>query len=394
MKKILREAFVILIIGILGSSATLLAREPFVPGKLEEIDTTINEAIAKRKLPGAVFWLESDGQSYQRVYGHRMVAPIKEDLAEDTIFDAASLTKVIATTPAIMVLVQRGSVKLDEPVKTYLQEFQGDGRDSITVRHLLAHTSGLTPGFDPKLVWEGYAGAIQMACLERPGSSPGTKIRYSDVNFILLGEIVQRVSQMQLNHFVIREIYRPLQMWDTGYLPSAKKRALVAPTERGLHQGIVHDPTARKMGGVAGHAGVFTTATNLARFARMLLNDGELSGVRIFKPETVQLMIQTHTPDSLTQKRGLGWDIDTGFSHPRGALFPIGSYGHTGFTGTSIWIDPFSKTFWILLSSRLHPNGSGNIMTLQRELGTLSAEAITHFDFQHLKPVNHSVATD
>ena len=167
-------------------------------------------------------------------------------------------------------------------------------------------------------------------------------------------------------------------MADTGYLPSKDKMYRIAPTE-GTLRGKAHDPTVQKMGGVAGHAGVFTTGPDLARFARMLINEGELDGVRFLKRETVRLMTQTQTPSTLTYKRGLGWDINTGYSRPRGALFPVGSYGHTGFTGTTLWVDPSSKSFWILLTSRLHPSGAGNIMLLQRELGTLSAEAVETF---------------
>jgi uncharacterized protein YbbC (DUF1343 family)/CubicO group peptidase (beta-lactamase class C family) len=305
-------------------------------------------------------------------------------MTEDTVFDAASLTKVLATTPAMMLLIERGKVKLDERVQVYIPEFKGDGKEDITVRQLLTHISGLRPDLSLTPKWSGYDTAIQMACAEKLLSKPGTFFRYSDINFFLLGEVVQRASGRKLEQFVREEIYQPLNMVDTTYHPPEVQRFRIAPTEpgeEGMLRGVVHDPTARRMGGVAGHAGLFTTTADVARYARMLVNGGELDGVRIFKPETVKLMTSVQTPEIIPARRGLGWDIDSGYSRPRGEVFPIGSYGHTGFTGTCLWIDPFSRTFWILLSNRVHPNGKGNILPLQARLGTLAAEAVRDFDF-------------
>jgi CubicO group peptidase (beta-lactamase class C family) len=301
-------------------------------------------------------------------------------MTEDTIFDIASLTKVVATTPAIMLLIQRGEVKLDAPVRTYIPEFTGDGKERVTVRELMTHTSGLPPDIETRSDWHGEAAAIRKACAVKLQSGPGTKFRYSDINFFLLGEIVRRVSRMPLQDFVAREIYGPLKMVDTGYLPPKSELPRIAPTEvvDGVPwRGIVHDPTARHMGGVAGHAGVFTTAADLARYARMLLNLGELDGARLFKPEIVRLMTSVQTPGGISDRRGLVWDIDSGYSGPRGDYFPVGSYGHTGWTGTSIWIDPFSRTFVIFLSNRNHPTEAGRVIELRHQLGTLAAEAVT-----------------
>jgi len=209
--------------------------------------------------------------------------------------------------------------------------------------------------------------------------------------------------------FVQREIYGPLKMTDTGFLPleNGIKLSRIAPTELinggasvpasrlvsslappetdaarlTCWRGVVHDPTARRMGGVAGHAGLFSTASDVARYARMMLNLGELDGVRIFKPETVKLMTNVQTPAEMPAKRGLGWDIDTAYSGPRGELFPVGSYGHTGWTGGSLWIDPFSKTFVIFLSNRNHPTEAGNVLPLRHQLGTLAAESLEDADF-------------
>jgi CubicO group peptidase (beta-lactamase class C family) len=198
---------------------------------------------------------------------------------------------------------------------------------------------------------------------------------------------VQRVSHAKLNEFAAREIFQPLRMVDTGYLPPRSKLPRIAPTEKvgdEVLRGIVHDPTARRMGGVAGHAGVFTTTADVARFSRMLLNEGELDGVRLFKPNTVRLMTSVQSPPGVEARRGLGWDIDSDYSRPRGSIFPLGSYGHTGFTGVCLWIDPFSKSFWMLFANRVHPDRSGNILPLQRTLANLSAQAITDFDFDHV----------
>jgi CubicO group peptidase (beta-lactamase class C family) len=257
----------------------------------------------------------------------------------------------------------------------------------VTVRELLTHTSGLPPDIETKTDWHGWNTAIQKACAEKLESPPGATFKYSDINFILLGEIVQRVSKTPLQVFVQREIYGPLKMTDTGFLPPKKKLPRIAPTEvvNGRPwRGMVHDPTTRHMGGVAGHAGLFSTASDLARYARMMLNLGELDGVRIFKPETVRLMTSVQTPPEVSTRYGLGWDIDSPYAGSRGDIFPIGSYGHTGWTGGSLWIDPFSKTFVIFLSNRNHPTEAGNVVALRRELGTLAAEAVVDFDFTNV----------
>ena len=357
------------------------------PEKLAEMDAAINEAIAESKCPGGVLWVEHQSASYHKAFGKRAVVPADEAMTEDTIFDAASLTKVVACTPAIMRLVERGQVKLEERVQTYIPEFTGGGKEEVTVRQLITHVSGLRPDISLKPDWSGSDAAIRLACAEQLASQPGEKLVYSDTGAILLGEIVRRVSGQPLDEFLQRELYGPLGMKDSGFNPPPEKLARVAPTEVESGQsvrGVVHDPRARRMGGVAGHAGLFLTANDLARYTRMLLNGGELDGVRIFKPETVKLMTSVQTPNAIAGRRGLGWDIDTGFSGPRGRIFPVGSYGQTGWTGTSIWIDPFSKTFVIFLSNRNHPTEKGNVGALRVRLGTLAAEAVTDFNFAYV----------
>jgi CubicO group peptidase (beta-lactamase class C family) len=357
-----------------GQAAPAISLFTFQTNKLAEIDALIEQGIADHRMPGAVAWIEHEGSVYHKAFGERALEPVNEPMTEDTIFDAASLTKVIATAPAIMLLMERGRLDADTPVQKYIEEFRRDGKDSITLRHLLTHTSGLRSGLGRKV--EGQREAIACACQEKVTNAPGSVFIYSDINFILLGEVVQRVSGRPLEDFVAAEIYRPLKMKDTRYLPWSAERARIAPTQRegtNMLRGVVHDPTARGMGGVAGHAGVFTTAADLARYARMMLNYGELDGVRVLRPETIRAMTSVQSSATLSAKRGFGWDIDTGYSR-RGEIFPLGSYGHTGFTGTAMWIDPFSNTFWILLSNRVHPDGKGNILSLQKSFSTLVAE--------------------
>jgi CubicO group peptidase (beta-lactamase class C family) len=355
--------------------------------KLQQMDLAINQELDEKHFPGGVLWLEHGTNQYHRAFGKRALIPEPEAMTEDTIFDAASLTKVLATAPAILILKEEGKIELDAPAARYLPEFEAHGKGTITIRHLLTHTSGLNSGLSRDPDWTGYNKAIALACAENPSHPPGSIFRYSDINFIVLGEIVQRVSESKLNEFAARRIFEPLKMMDTGYLPPASKLSRIAPTERvgnEVLRGKVHDPTAQRMGGVAGHAGVFTTTADVARFLRMFLQEGELDGVRVLKPQTVRLMTSVQSPGAVPARRGLGWDIDSDYSRPRGNVFPVGSYGHTGFTGVCLWVDPFSKTFWMFFANRVHPDRSGNVLPLQRTLATLAAEAVTDFDFSHV----------
>jgi CubicO group peptidase (beta-lactamase class C family) len=363
-----------------------VAPDVFDPAKLAEMDKAVEDAIANTNTPGAVLWIEHRGQVHAKAFGRRSVVPTVEPMTMDTIFDVASLTKVMATTPAMMRLVERGQVDIDKPVHTYLPEFTGEGREKITVRLLMTHHSGLPAGLSRRDGVSDYASGIAQAVVEKPGNSPGNSFRYSDANFILLGEVVRRVAGKSLPDFVKTEVYLPLGMKDTSYLPPKEWRPRIAPTERvggSVLRGEVHDPTARRMQGVAGHAGLFSTVQDTARYCRMLLNGGELEAKRVFKPETVKLMTSVQTPAGATARRGLGWDIDSPYAGPRGKVFPIGSYGHTGWTGPSMWIDPFSKTFVLLMCNRNHPSG-GNVLPLRSKLGALAAEAIKDFDFKNV----------
>ena len=349
--------------------------QSFDPALLRQIDRTIEQAIAEKKLPGGVFHLERNGNVYERAYGNRALVPSVETMTVDTIFDGASLTKVVATTPSIGLLIQRGKVGLDDPVQRFIPEFR---QADITIRHLLTHTSGLRPDLDLDKSWSGYDAAIALAVAEEPTNRPGMVFRYSDINFELLGEIVQRVSGQPLDVFAKKEIFAPLNMNDTAFRPTAngerQTTQRIAPTEfvdGVMLRGTVHDPTARRMGGVAGHAGLFTTVHDLARYCRMLLGGGN----PIFTPATVNMLTSVQSPPGVAVRRAGGFDVDSPFSRPRGEVFPIGSYGHTGFTGGFLWIDPPSKSFYIFLSNRLHPDGKGNVLRLQYDLGTLAGRA-------------------
>lgn len=382
----LKSFLKLLTLALVGFFA-ISASAAFRADKLAEMDSAITTAIGEDKCPGGVLWLEHGDERYTKAYGRRAVEPAVELMTEDTIFDAASLTKVVACTPAVMLLVERGQLGLEDAVAKHLPEFATQGKERITIRQLLTHTSGLRPDISLKPDWKGYEEAVRLSCVEKLAYTPGEKIVYSDTGPILLGEIVRRISGKPLDQFLQAEIYGPLGMKDTGFNPAKEKMSRVAPTEveKGVPvRGVVHDPRARRMGGVAGHAGLFVTASDLARYARMMLNLGELDGVRVFKPETVKLMTSVQTPPDVTGRRGLGWDIDTGFSGPRGEVFPLGSYGHTGWTGTSIWIDPFSKSFVIFLSNRNHPTEKGSVVALRKKLGTLAAQAVTDFDFANV----------
>ena len=274
-----------------------------------------------------------------------------------------------------MLLFEQGKLRIDDPVTAYLPEFQG-GHSDITVRDLMTHFSGLRPDLDLEPAWSGYDTGIRRALIEKSTSPPGTRFVYSDINFELLGEIVRRFSGKTLDEYARVSIFQPLQMTETGFHPAAGLRARIAPTEidpvtKTPFRGVVHDPTARFMGGVAGHAGVFSTAGDMAKYAQMWPD----SGGRLFSPLTVKKFISPNSPPDQPILRGLGWDIDSGYSAPRGELFPIGSYGHTGFTGTSLWIDPASKTYIILLTNSVHPNGGKNLNSLRSKIATEVAAA-------------------
>ena len=322
-----------------------------------------------------------DGQViYRKAYGSRSLEPRREPMTLDTIFDLASLTKVIVTTTAVMQLVEQGKVRLNDPVAKYLPEFAQNGKADITVRQLLTHYSGLEPDLDLKTAWEGKETAYRMAFAETPQDAPGSKFAYSDINFIVLGALVERVSGETLDEYAARHIFVPLKMMHTRFVPPLALRAgwigKIAPTQydenEHMLRGVVHDPTARRMGGVAGQAGLFSTGDGLAKFAQALLNGGG----GILSALSVQKMTRPEQPPSAPVLRGFGWDIDSPFSSNRGDLLPVGGFGHTGFTGTSMWIDPTTQTYIILLTNAVHPRGKGNAIALRSKVATAVAAAL------------------
>jgi uncharacterized protein YbbC (DUF1343 family)/CubicO group peptidase (beta-lactamase class C family) len=348
---------------------------------LPVVDAVIQNAISDGSIPGAVLVIGHDGQViYRKAYGARSLEPRREPMTLDTIFDLASLTKVIVTTTAVMQLVGRGKVRLNDPVAKYLPEFAQNGKADITVRQLLTHYSGLEPDLDLKTAWEGKETAYRMAFAETPQDAPGSKFAYSDINFIVLGALVERVSGETLDEYATRHIFVPLKMMHTRFVPPLSLRAgwigKIAPTQydenEHMLRGVVHDPTARRMGGVAGQAGLFSTGDDLAKFAQALLNGGG----GILSALSVEKMTRPEQPPSAPVLRGFGWDIDSPFSSNRGDLLPVGGFGHTGFTGTSMWIDPTTQTYIILLTNAVHPRGKGNAIALRSKVATAVAAAL------------------
>lgn len=352
-------------------------QEPFEASA--QLDSIIEDAIRRRQIPGAVLLVGHNGRIiYFKAYGNRALVPAPEPMTTDTVFDAASLTKVVATTSAVMKLFEEGKIRLNDKVTDYLPEFQG-GKSDITIRHLLTHFSGLRPFIELTPTETGYETAIKKALADPPTNPPGAKFIYSDTNFILLAEIVRRQTGMTIADYVQKQVFGPLGMTSTCFRPPAAWKSRIAPTEvvEGAPlRGVVHDERARAMGGIAGHAGLFTTAEDLGRFAEMMIGLGERQGVRIFQPATVIKFTTPQTPADQPILRGLGWDIDSPYSSNRGELFPIGSYGHTGFTGTSLWIDPYSKTYVVLLTNSVHPKRGTPITSLRSRVATAVAAAI------------------
>jgi uncharacterized protein YbbC (DUF1343 family) len=354
-----------------SASSQMLQEEQMTP-----IEEMAKKAIRTGKIPGTVILIGNHGKViYRQAFGLCALKPNKLPMTTDTIFDIASLTKVIATSIAVAQLVEMGKLDLEDPVAKYWPEFKANGKEGITVRDLLTHYSGLRPALDFKPDWSGYDTALRMIEEEKPALSPGTSFIYSDINFIILGELVSRISGEPLDVYSTDHIFKPLGMNDTGFNPSPLLQSRIAPTQ---HQhgttgkilwGEVHDPIANSMGGVAGHAGIFSTADDLAIFAQMVLDGGNRKNVQILSPLMVKKMTAPQSPPDRMPLRGLGWNIGS-------SLISVGSLEHKGFTGTGIWIDPVSNTYVIILSNRVHPNGKGNVEPLRAKILSLVNESI------------------
>ncbi|MFZ5593504.1 MAG: exo-beta-N-acetylmuramidase NamZ domain-containing protein [Pseudomonadota bacterium] len=348
--------------------------------ELASIAGIVEQEIQVSNLPGAVIVIGHQGKVvYRHAFGNRMLKPETLPMTEDTIFDIASLTKPVATATAVMQLVEQGRLRLDDPITKYWPEFKTNGKENISVRHALTHYSGLRAVLDVSKDWSGHDAAVKRVEAERPMLPPGSGFIYSDINFIALGELVRRVSGVPLDVYCAQNIFGPLGMRDTMFKPAPDLKPRIAPTEfrQGvLRWGEVHDTTAYRMDGVAGHAGLFSTAGDLSVFAQMLLDGGSMNGVRILSPLSVEKMTLPQTPPGKQTMRGFGWDIDSPFASNRGDLFPLGSYGHTGFTGTSMWIDPVSRSYVIVLTNRVHPDSKGTSVALQNKVATTVAAAL------------------
>lgn len=346
--------------------------------RLQVIDEIVAEGLSRKKMPGAVVLVGYRGHIvYHKAFGYLQLKPRKVPMKPDTVFDLASLTKPIATATSIMRLVERKLVDPDAPVPRYIPEFAVNGKQGITVRQLLTHTGGLVPDNSINDYKNGPAEAFRRIHELQTVYQPGTEFRYSDVGFIELGEIVERVTGKNIHEYSRENLFEPLGMRETTYLPDASLRKRAAVTQqRDNHwmQGEVHDPRAYALGGIAGHAGLFSTANDLALFAQMLINEGCLNGYRALRPETVRLMTApVKVPGGF---RTLGWDSRSVYSSNRGDLFSASAFGHGGFTGTTFWIDPQQELFVIFLSNRVHPDGKGSVNPLSGRISTVAAAAI------------------
>jgi uncharacterized protein YbbC (DUF1343 family)/CubicO group peptidase (beta-lactamase class C family) len=345
------------------------------------LDELLKDAIASGNAPGAVLLVAHNGLvAYRKAYGTRTVGANAEPMTADTIFDLASLTKVIATTTCVMRLEQLGQIKLNDPVAKYIPDFAQNGKEDVTIRMLLTHYSGLPADIDLKQPWNGVDEGYARANASKLVNPPGSTFLYSDVGFVVLGELVQKVSGMPLDQYAQQNVFGPLGMASTRFNPPPTWVPRIAPTQRDEHtgqvlRGTVHDPTARQMGGVAGDAGLFSNADDVAKFAQAILN----GGAPILNSLIVEKMTTPQQPANMPNVRGLGWDIDSPYSSNRGELLPVGSFGHTGFTGTSLWIDPTTDTYVILLTNATMLK-DGNVIALRTEIATAVAAAL------HLTP--------
>lgn len=378
--------------------------------KLSRIDNVVNEEIKAGKLPGAVIIIGRKGKIvYRKAFGYRSLVPAREPMTIDTVFDLASLTKPLATALSVMILVEDGRLRLSDTIGKFIPDIEDERARRVTILELLTHTSGYAPDFDLKEKWSGREGMLAALRKERLKNTPGTVFTYSDIGYIVLGEIVERASGEPLDVFVKNHQFATLL--NTSYRRISKTSSendsvsRIAPTEdicgqmsylgskpavnckpmQTILRGKVHDPTAFRMDGVAGHAGLFSTADDLALICQMLLDGGRMGGRRILSPGSVARMNAPVVVSETGSTRGLGWDINTAFSSNRGDIFPLGSFGHTGFTGTSVWIDPVTQTFVIFLSNRVHPDGKGDVTALRAKVSTIAASAINDIKPLELK---------
>jgi uncharacterized protein YbbC (DUF1343 family)/CubicO group peptidase (beta-lactamase class C family) len=342
------------------------------------IEHVVARSIERGDTPGCVVLIgRRAGIVFERAYGHRSIEPEKVAMTTDTVFDMASLTKPVATATSVMILVERGQLRLQDKVARFFPEFAAHGKENVTIEQLLVHSAGLIPDNALDDYADGWTSAKPKICELKPLAEPGTQFKYSDVGFILLGKIIESASGKSVNEFAAEEIFQKLGMHDTGYLPADELRSRAATTEKRDGEwlrGRVHDPRAAKMGGVAGHAGLFSTAEDMARYAQMMLQRGRSGDAQILSAATVAEMIRPRSVNG--QRRALGWDCQSAYSRNRGEFMSKHAFGHGGFTGTAMWIDPGLDLFVIFLSTRLHPDGVGEVNDLAGRIGTIACASI------------------
>jgi len=345
---------------------------------LNYIDPLVYEAIKRGDLPGCVIAIgRRDGVSYMKAFGHRSLKPSASLMTTDTVFDLASLTKPVATATCAMQMIEQGRLRLQDNVADLIPRFGANGKEEIVVEQLFLHTAGFIPDNPISDYQQGVTEAWKRINALSPQSSPGVRFKYSDISFLVLGRILETLDGAPLDRIVQTRLFAPLGMSETGYNPDPELRLRFAPTEKIDGQwlrGRVHDPRAALLGGVAGHAGLFSTAGDLSRYARMMLSGGELEEVRVLSQATVREMTRPRVVGE--SQRALGWDILSGYSSNRGELMSASAFGHGGFTGTGIWIDPKLDLFVIFLSNRLHPDGEGSVNDLIGRIGAIAAASI------------------
>lgn len=375
------------VVGIGASMALACWPESAVSAGLDtaardELAHIVEGEVTAGRIPGAVIVTgDAQGVRYRAAFGSRSLVPARELMTPDTEFDLASLTKVIATTTAIMQLVEARRLELDSPVARYWPAFSAHGKQSVTIRELLSHTSGLAPDLPLSVRVKGRSGVLSETIAQRLQATPGERVIYSDINFVVLGELVRIVTHLSLDDYCRLHIFAPLGMHDTMFTPELAHAARAAATTAdtaGMRVGRVHDPTAARMNGVSGNAGLFSTADDLARFARMILNGGTLGAARVLMPATIEAMAARESAFETTPWRGLGWALDAPLVANRDRLPPIGAIYHTGYTGTAIWIDLASNRFVIVLTNRVHPNDHGDARPLREQVvAWLASQAST-----------------
>lgn len=399
MKRTIPRAIVALALiagaAVAGLGGGLPAARPADVGmsaeRLALLDTLMNEALGRKDFPGAVLLIAHKGRTvWRKAYGLSQWVPENRPMSADMMFDMASVTKPVATATSIMLLVEQGRLRLLDKVKDYVQDFApyvlegGLPGEDARLWHLLTHTSGLPPYTDPKEIERLYGNPCPTETLVkhiaglRKESPPGAKFTYSCLNYITLASILKSVTGKNLAEFADEYIFKPLDMKRTCFVPPASLLDLCVPTQvydgKPL-RGVVHDPLARLQGGISGNAGLFSTADDLAVFAQMMLDGGALGKVRVLSPLAVDRMTEVF-PKAGGAGRGLGWDLDSAYASVRGDLFGLNSYGHSGYTGTSIWIDPETRTTVVFLTNRVHPDDKGDIISMRSKVANVVAASI------------------